>query len=89
MRVETAVRGAVTADDIYERIAPIFRDVFDDDALTIGPETTAADVEGWDSLAHIRLIVSVERSFGIKFTAAEVGALENVGDFVALIGSKA
>ncbi len=76
------------AGTIYQAIIPIFRDVFDDDALEIGPETTADDVEGWDSLSHIRLIVSVEKALGLKFSSAEVGALKNVGDFVALIRLK-
>jgi acyl carrier protein len=74
--------------DIYARIAPIFRDVFDDDTLEIRPDTTAADVSGWDSLAHIRLVVSVEKTLGIRFTSAEIEGLENVGEFVSLICRK-
>jgi acyl carrier protein len=74
--------------ELYAKLQPIFRDVFDEDDLTVGPETTASDVEGWDSLAHIRLIVSVEKAFGVAFSSAEVGELENVGHFVALIRAK-
>lgn len=74
--------------EIYTRLTPIFRDVLDDDALVPTPELTARDVPDWDSLRHIRLIVTVERELGIKFTTAEISALENVGQFVALIGSK-
>jgi acyl carrier protein len=76
------------AQEIYARLTPIFRDVLDDDDLVPTPELTARDVPEWDSLRHIRLIVSVERELGIKFTTAEIGALENVGQFVALIGAK-
>jgi acyl carrier protein len=74
--------------DIYARLAPIFRNVFDDDHLEIGPSTTAADVEGWDSFAHIRLVVAVEKAFEVKFTVSEIAALNNVGEFVDLIAAK-
>ena len=74
---------------IYSRLTDIFRDVFDDDELVVTPELTAADVEEWDSLNHIRLVLSIEKSFGFKFSAAEVGSLKNVGEFVDLIESKA
>jgi acyl carrier protein len=82
------VSQAGAASDIYEAITPIFRDVFDDDALEIGPETTADDVDGWDSLSHIRLIVSLEKDLGVKFSSAEVGGLKNVGELATLIRSK-
>lgn len=74
--------------NIYDRLLPIFRDVFDDETLALSPSMTAGDVDGWDSLAHIRLIVSVETDFGVKFSAADVSSLKNVGDFVALIEEK-
>jgi acyl carrier protein len=74
--------------EIYSRLTPIFRDVLDDDALVPTPELTAQDVDEWDSLRHIRLIVTVEKELGIKFTTAEISALENVGQFVALIRAK-
>ncbi len=74
--------------DIYARLTPIFRDVFDDDELEIGPSTTAADVDGWDSFSHIRLVVAVEKAFGVKFTASEIAALKNVGEFADLIAAK-
>jgi acyl carrier protein len=51
-------------------------------------ETTADDVDGWDSLSHIRLVLSVEKAFNVKFSAAEVGKLKNVGELVGLIRSK-
>ena len=73
---------------LLDRLTPIFRDVLDDDALVITLSTTADDVDGWDSLAHIRLVVSIEQAFGLRFSAAEVSALENVGDLMALIQRK-
>lgn len=73
---------------IYAKLTEIFRDVFDDDNLQVTPELTAADVDEWDSLNHIRLVVSVERAFGLRFSAAQVGRLKNVGEFAELIGAK-
>jgi acyl carrier protein len=71
------------------RLNRVFQDIFDDQSLKIADSMTAADVEGWDSLTHIDLIVQVEREFVIKLSTAEVRALKNVGDFVALIAQKA
>lgn len=74
--------------EIIERLTPIFRNVLDDDDLTITPATKAADVDGWDSLAHIHLVVSIEKALKMRFSAEEVSSLENVGDLVALIIKK-
>jgi acyl carrier protein len=76
------------SSEIYQQLGGIFADVFDDDAIALKPEMTADDVDGWDSLTHIRLIISVEKAFKIKFSTAEVGKLKNVGEFVDLIASK-
>ncbi|CAN7196169.1 acyl carrier protein [Rhizobacter sp. LjRoot28] len=76
-------------DAIYEKLTAIFHDVFDDDSIVVTPELTADDVDEWDSLSHIRLVLAVEKKFGLKFSAAEVGRLKNVGEFVALISSRA
>ena len=73
---------------MIQQLVPIFRDVFDDDSLTIQATTAADDVDGWDSLAHIRLIVSIEKAFSLRFSAAEISALENVGDMANLILKK-
>jgi acyl carrier protein len=75
-------------DPILTRLTPIFREVFDDDALVLKPEMTASDVDGWDSLAHIRLILSVQKAFGVKFSAVEMSRLKNVADLVALTKHK-
>jgi acyl carrier protein len=63
-------------------------DTFDADDLVISPETTAADVEDWDSLSHIRLIVAIERAFNIRFANSEIENLGNVGELAALIERK-
>lgn len=76
------------ATEIIQRLTPIFRDVLDNDDLTITPATKADDVDGWDSLAHIHLVVSIEKTFGMRFSADEVSSLENVGGLVALIMKK-
>lgn len=73
---------------VLEQLQDIFREAFDDDELTVSPETTAKDIEDWDSLMQIQLIVAAERSFGVKFTTQEMSSLKNVGDFVALIEKK-
>ncbi len=74
--------------DIRAQLTDIFRDVFDDESIEIFDAMTAKDVEEWDSLNHINLIVAVERHFKVKFTTKEVSNLANVGEFIALIGSK-
>ena len=79
----------MNTSSIYSRLTEIFREVFDDDDLVVGPALTAADVEEWDILNHIRLVLSVEKGFGLRFSAAEVGNLKNVGEFVELIQAKA
>jgi acyl carrier protein len=66
----------------------VFHDVFDDDSIVLRPDLTAGDVDGWDSLAHVRLLLTVERKFGIKFNAVEAGKLKNVGELMQLIDSK-
>jgi acyl carrier protein len=75
--------------EIYEKLTAIFRDVFDEDGLSLTPETTADDVDGWDSLTHIRLVLAVSKTFGLKFSASEIGNLKNVGEFATLIEKKA
>jgi acyl carrier protein len=69
-------------------LTQVFQDVFDDDSIVLRPDLTAADVVGWDSLTHIRLLLTIEREFGIKFTITEVGELKNVGELMEKIQSK-
>jgi acyl carrier protein len=75
-------------EHIYTRLTLIFEDVFDEDSINVTPELTAKDVDGWDSLTHIRLMLTVEKAFKIKFSTSEIGKLENVGDLVALIEAR-
>jgi acyl carrier protein len=74
--------------DIYEQLNAIFSDVFDDDSIVLTPETTAADIPGWDSAAHVDLIVSIETRMKIKFKTTEIGSLHNVGQLVHIIERK-
>jgi acyl carrier protein len=73
---------------VLERMQAVFRDVFDDDNLALRSDLTAADVENWDSLTHINLIVGIEREFKVRFTTAEVVSLKNAGDLEALVQRK-
>ena len=66
----------------------IFQTVFDDDTLQIQPEMTANDVDGWDSLSHINLILAIENHFKIRFNQKELLTFKNVGDLVKSIDSK-
>ncbi len=75
-------------EEIYERLNNVFRDVFDDEGIVVKPETTANDIEDWDSLEHINLIVAVEQEFGIKFNMNEVTTMKNVGEMVDIIISR-
>jgi len=74
--------------EIRARLTEIFREVFDDESIEISNEMTAKDVEEWDSLNHINLIVAVERNFKVRFTTKEVTNVANVGEFVALLKGK-
>jgi acyl carrier protein len=74
--------------EIYEKLTPIFRDVFDDESLVLRPDLTADQVDEWDSLSHIRMVLAVQKSFNIKFSAGEIGKLKNVGELVDLINSR-
>ena len=74
--------------EIFERLNNVFRDVFDDDSIVVTETTTAKDIEDWDSLEHINLVVAVEQEFGIKFNMGEVITMKNVGDMVDIIISR-
>jgi len=75
-------------DHIYSQLNEIFRGVFEDNSIELTPETTASDIEGWDSVAHVDLIVSIETRLKIKFKTSELGSLHNVGQLVGLIEYK-
>ena len=73
---------------VFEKLDEVFQDVFDDPEIHVGEDTTAADIEDWDSLEHINLIVAVEKTFGVKFGMGEVTHMENVGEMADLILKK-
>ena len=73
---------------MYSRLNDVFQDVFDDEEIVLTPQLSAEDVEAWDSLKHVRLLLSVERAFKIKFSTSEIGRLKNVGDLATLVQSK-
>jgi acyl carrier protein len=73
---------------IYAQLEEIFQNVFDEDSIQVTPQLSAKDVDGWDSLTHIRLMLAVEKAFKVKFTSSEIGKLENVGDLVGLIKTR-
>ena len=73
---------------IYARLTEIFHLVFDEDSIKLTPELSAKDVDGWDSLTHVRLLVTIEKAFKMKFSTSTIGKLENVGDLVAVISAR-
>lgn len=75
----------MSQEEIYQRLNKVFQDVFDDETITIKAETTANDIEDWDSLEHINLMVAVEKEFGFKFNMNEVTSMKNVGEMVSII----
>ncbi len=85
-----AQEGATGMDEpqIYQQLTQIFQNVFDEDFIDLPPELTAKDVAGWDSLTHVRLMLTVEKKFKVKFSVSEIGKLENVGDLVTLIKAR-
>ena len=72
-------------DKLLERLNNVFRDVFDDDSISVNENTTSADIEDWDSLEHINLIGAVEDEFGMRFKMKEVSSMKNVGEMIAII----
>ena len=73
---------------IYARLNKVFRDVFDDDSITVNPKTTANDIEDWDSLEHITLISAVEREFKMKFKMGEISSMKNVGEMANIVATR-
>ena len=68
--------------DIFKKVNEIFCDELDNDDIVLTDETTADDVEEWDSLSHVQLIVAIEKAFGIKFTSNEILSWNNVGELI-------
>ncbi len=82
------VRVRQLMNDVLDRLNQVFREVFDDEELTVTEKTTAQDVEGWDSLTHVTLLVNVEKVFGVRFSSSEIASLKNVGELIDLIGRR-
>ena len=75
----------MTREAIFEELTEIFRDIFDDEEIELTDETTSDDIEDWDSLEQINLLVAIEKKFSIKFKLDEVSHLANVGDMASLV----
>ena len=75
----------MNANEIIPRLNSVFRDIFGDDSISVTADTTSADIEDWDSLAHINLMDAVEHEFGLRFKMREVSSMQNVGDMIKLI----
>lgn len=74
--------------EILKTLNAVFCDVFEDEDLSITRETSAGDIDGWDSLTHVTLILQVEREFGVRFSSSEVASLRSVGDLEALVAAR-
>lgn len=74
--------------DIYDQLTETMEDVFGADDLELSADTSAADIDEWDSLNHIRFMIAVQNEFNVEFSTAEIGNLNNIGELVALIQSK-
>lgn len=78
----------MTREEVFERLNEVFREVFDDETIVVTDETTAEDIEDWDSLEHINLINAVEDEFDIKFEMGQIVSMKNVGEMVDVILGK-
>jgi acyl carrier protein len=82
------INEVMLMEDRLKQLNQVFQDVFDDDDIQIDRQTTAKDVEGWDSLMHVTLVVNVEKAFKMKFSSSDVAALQNVGELLDLINAR-
>ena len=72
-------------DEILNQLSEIIRDILRSPGLVVTPETSARDVDEWDSISHIEIISAIEKKFSIRFALVELQALKNVGDMINLI----
>lgn len=79
----------MTREEIFPKLSEVFRDVFDDEDIMVTDSTSAKDIEDWDSLTHINLVVAVEKEFGVKFSMGETQKMKNVGEMVDIIVERA
>ncbi len=73
---------------IIQQLNEIFIDIIDDENISLKEETTAGEVDGWDSLTHIQLVVAIEKHFKIRFTAKEIQSWKNVGEMITCMQEK-
>lgn len=78
----------MTREEVFEKLNDIFRNNFDDDSIELNDETSSADIEDWDSLEQINLVVAIQETFHVKFNIDEVNAMKNVGEMVDSILEK-
>ncbi len=79
----------MSREEIFERLNEVFRDVFGDDEIVVNDDTTAADVDGWDSLRHITLLAAIEDEFDVEFSMGQTVKMKNVGEMVDYIEAEA
>ncbi|HWU72888.1 MAG TPA: acyl carrier protein [Sphingomonas sp.] len=75
-------------EEILRRIEEVVRDQLDDETIALTTATRADEVDGWDSLAHVRIMIAVEEEFGVRFQTSEITSLKNVGGLVALVKAR-
>ncbi len=78
----------MTREEVFEKLNTVFRDNFDDDGINLTDSTSSADIEDWDSLEQINLVVAIQDAFGIKFNIDEVNVMKNVGEMADAILEK-
>ena len=78
----------MTDEQILSVLTGIFRDILEDDNLVLTPDLSAEQVPEWDSLSHVRLMLKVQKTFDVKFSAAQISGMKNVGDLVKIIETK-
>lgn len=74
--------------ELHDRLEEVFRQVFDNDALQLRDQMKAADIEGWDSVAHINLMFGIEQAFGVRFKGNELADMNNIGELKAFLARK-
>lgn len=78
----------VDNQDIFETVAEAIRDITGDDEADVTRETVADDIDGWDSMAHVKIILAIEAAFKIRFNVEEVGRIDQVGDIIDMVAAK-
>jgi acyl carrier protein len=79
----------ISRDEAIARLTEVLRDIMDDDSLEYSDSLTADDVEGWDSLSHVRFLIAIEKAFGFRFTSGEIDGFKNLGEVLDVIVKRA